>query len=367
MADSQPGQVRIAVADGAVLLDYALWRPGAPDGVGELHRGRIEAVLPALGGAFIAIGGGATGFLPLSGSASPAPEGTPLGVEIVRAAQGGKGPRLAARPLPADVDVSGPPALVRPGPSPLDHLAARHDAAPIRVNDPSLRAEAAPALRPRMTVTTDGFPSGIEDQVAALASPDIALPGGMRASIHPTPALVAIDLDAGAASADRAPRQAAQFAANRMALPPLLHQLRLRDLSGAILLDLAGLPSRKRPALRDDIAAVLARDPAAPRLLGFTALGLAEILRPRQRPPLHELLAGPHAAALAALRDVAAAAAFPGAPLPDIHASLPVAAAIDGDAAARRWFERRYGRAPLVRADPALSGHAWTLIPGHRA
>ena len=42
-AATSPGEVRVAVVDGNRLLDYALWRPGAPDGVGDLHRGRVIA------------------------------------------------------------------------------------------------------------------------------------------------------------------------------------------------------------------------------------------------------------------------------------------------------------------------------------
>ena len=41
----------------AILLDYAIWRPGAPDGVGDVHRGRVIARVPAMAGAFVALGG----------------------------------------------------------------------------------------------------------------------------------------------------------------------------------------------------------------------------------------------------------------------------------------------------------------------
>jgi len=42
---------------------YAIWRPGAPDGVGDIHRGRVIARVPAMAGAFVALDG-AEGFLP---------------------------------------------------------------------------------------------------------------------------------------------------------------------------------------------------------------------------------------------------------------------------------------------------------------
>ena len=54
LAACSPGEVRVAVLRDADLLDYAIWRPGAPDGVGDLHRGRVIARVPAMAGAFVA-------------------------------------------------------------------------------------------------------------------------------------------------------------------------------------------------------------------------------------------------------------------------------------------------------------------------
>ena len=98
--------------------------------------------------------------------------------------------------------------------------------------------------------------------------------------------------DTASATAGREPKAAMQEAANRAALPELVRQIRLRNLSGAILVDLAGLSLRRRAALAEPLRAALATDPVGPRLLGFTAGGLAEIQRPRLHPPLHEMLAG---------------------------------------------------------------------------
>ncbi len=175
---------------------------------------------------------------------------------------------------------------------------------------------------------------------------------------------MAIDVDGGTSSAGRQPKQHAQFAANRAAIGPLLHQLRLRNLSGAILIDLAGLASRKRAALRPEIEAALALDPLAPRLLGFTALGLVEILRPRLRPPLHELLAGPHAAGLAALRAALRQVAAPPHRLPRLVASLAVVGALERDVAARAALAARAGQPIRFRADAALPDTAWSLDHG---
>ncbi len=94
-AACSPGEVRVAAVQDGVLVDYALWRPGRPDGVGDVHRGRVTAVVPGMAGAFVALGG-ADGFLPDSAGAAGRGVGDVLAVRVVRAAQGGKGPRLAA-------------------------------------------------------------------------------------------------------------------------------------------------------------------------------------------------------------------------------------------------------------------------------
>ena len=78
LASCSPGEMRVAVVDDALpehaLLDYALHRPGAPDGVGDLFLGRIEAVLPAMGGAFV-LAGQDSAFLPDRDGAAGRSEG----------------------------------------------------------------------------------------------------------------------------------------------------------------------------------------------------------------------------------------------------------------------------------------------------
>ncbi|MCE2564889.1 ribonuclease E/G [Komagataeibacter sp. FNDCF1] len=289
-ASSSPGEVRIAVTGHDVLLDFALWRPDMADGVGDIYRARVSAHVPALGGTFITLPGlEQAGFLPDSEGLGPLTQGQTVLVTITRSAQGGKGVRLGARNLPPDLPGGSEPGLLRRGPTPLEQLARQYPDAPILIDDATIAAMLPAALHPRLTRVTSAFDSDLRAKVDALEDPVVSLPGGMSASITPTPALVAIDMDGGATSMDRRPKQTAQFAANRDALPDLLRQLRLRNLSGAIIVDVAGLAIRKRRALAETVETLLKDDPLRPRFLGFTALGLAEIVRPRVHPPLHEL------------------------------------------------------------------------------
>lgn len=354
LVETSPGEWRIAVAAEGELLDFALWRPGLPDGVGDLYLGRVIARVPAMGGAFVALPG-AEGFLPDAAGGKAAGAGDLLPVEVTRAAQGGKGPRLSAAPARDEGLSAGgeAPKLLRRGPNPVFGLAARYPKAPVLAGDPAVVARLRSDLGSRISLRTKAFDTEIADQVAALAAPEFTLPGGGRMHIWPTPALTAIDLDAGAASADRRDKRAAQAALNQAAIPALARQIRLRNLSGAIYVDFAGMAQRHRVTLAPALTAALAADPVPTRLLGFTALGLAEILRARVHPPLHELLAGPYAAGLAALARAEAELAR------SLQAAPDVVHALAADPVALAEFEHRTGWALMLRSDPALPAGTW--------
>ncbi len=356
LAACSPGEVRVALQSGDTLLDYAIWRPGKPDGVGDLLRGRVTARAPAMAGSFVALDG-TEGFLPDSEGGAELREGDFVSVRVTRAAQGGKGPRLTARLRPEQC----PPAR---GPGALLELAERHPDAPVLLDDAGLAARLRAALGNRLNVVARAFDEEVEERVETLAQPTVELCNGVRLHIHATPALVAIDIDTGAAAAARQGKAAAHLAANRTALPVLAEQIRLRNLSGAILVDFAGLPPRRRASFGPALHAVLADDPLRPRLLGFTALGLAEIVRPRVHPPLHELLAGPHAAGLAALRRIAAEVTARPHVAPVLRASPSVVSALQEDTEALPDLARRTGRSLILRSDPNLAETAWTIETG---
>jgi Ribonuclease G/E len=365
LAACSPGEVRIAAVDGSGLVDYAVWRPGAPDGVGDLHRGRTAARVRVMAGAFVRLESGADGFLPDSEGGACVTEGQALAVRVMRAAQGGKGPRLTARLEASEAALAGTglPALLRRGPGALERLAALHPQAPVELDDAAVAAALRPVLGERLRLVRAAFDDEVASAAEVLAAPAAALPGGARLTVHPTPALTAIDVDLGAATGARGGKARTQFAVNRALLPALARQLRLRNLSGAILVDLGGVSVARRARLGPELQAALDADPLAPRLLGFTALGLAEILRPRIHPPLHEVLSGPHAAGLAALRAAWSALAAQPHLVPALRAAPAVEAALRGDKVATADWQRRTGRGFPVRADPTLPACGWSLDP----
>lgn len=371
-ASWNPGEVRVAAVADRVLVDYALWRPGTPDGVGDIYRGRVSAIVPPMAGAFVTLpgspagaGSGPTrmeGFLPDSEGAKGLNEGAMIAVRVTRAAQGGKGPRLSAR-VEADEDGSGDKTLrlLQRGIDPLRELAARFPTAEVLVDDPALAASLRPDLGERLRRVAQAFDDEIETEVETLASPDVMLASGVRLSVHPTPALVAIDVDAGGALAGRDGAARRHLTLNVSVVPAIAQQIRLRNLSGAILIDVAGMKPKQRTALLPAFAAALADDPLRPRLLGFTALGLAEISRPRVRPPLHEMMAGALASGLAAIRSLARASRTePGRRLA-LRASPAVLAALQADAVALAELARITGQGLNSRSDPSLPGDRWYI------
>ena len=113
----------------------------------------------------------------------------------------------------------------------------------------SLRAD----LGDRVTVVRQAFDDAIEAEVDGLAASEVTLASGVRLSVHPTPALVAIDIDGGGAltgarrDSDAAARRHLEL--NTAVVPEIARQIRLRNLSGAILVDLAGMKAKQRTLL----------------------------------------------------------------------------------------------------------------------
>lgn len=342
-ASASPGEIRVAVLRDRALWDYALWRPGRSDRVGDVYRGRVTARMAALAGSFVEIEG-ESGFLPES--EAKAPEGTVLGVRVVRAAHGGKGPRLAAAEVPA-----GPTGLVAAGPTPLEEMRARYPAAALVADDRALGGRHVPRA----------FDEVLEADVEALAAPEMTLSGGGRAFVSITPALTAIDVDLGGFAA-RGGKAASHRALNLAAIPDLARAIRLRNLGGAILVDFAGLVGRRQKLLGAALATALAEDPLGATLLGFSHLGLAEIRRPRVHAPLAELLAGPHAKGLAALRAAAREAAAAPSAVPALRAAPAILAALEADPVALPAYRTATGRGLILRADPAIAD--WVLDRG---
>lgn len=361
VVSASPGERRTALLNGDTLLEAWVERPARPDGVGDLHRARVTALAPAMAGAFLLLGDGSTGFLPeREASATRQPigasvnEGMVLPVRITRAAQGGKGPRVTARISPAEaVAAAGvpgnAPALLARGPTAVERLMRAYAAAPVITDSAALRVTLGAA---RVTMVHRAFDDALEAEFAQLAEPEVRLPGGGRILVCPTPALTALDVDAGSAAGSSDPL--AQERLNLAAVQEAARQIRLRNLAGPILLDVAGMAPKRREALAEPLAKAL--DPQC-TLKGLGPLGLFEMLRARVHPPLQEVLGWPPSAltlGLAALRQAAReAAAAPGRRLA-LRAAPAVVSALETLPGALADFAEAATWPVSLRADAAL-------------
>ena len=108
--------------------------------------------------------------------------------------------------------------------------------------------------------------------------------------IEYTEAMTVIDVNSGKYDGHRNREETFRLI-NLEAAEEIAMQLRLRNLSGIILVDFIDLAEPEhREELQKALNGALAKDPQKAVLVDFTALGLAEITRKKVRRPLHETI-----------------------------------------------------------------------------
>ena len=125
---------------------------------------------------------------------------------------------------------------------------------------------------------------GVLEAVDALLSPRISLPGSADAFVEATRALVAVDVNTGNDTS-----LAAGLKANIAVARELPRQLALRGLGGQVVIDFAPMPKRDRAALDQVLQAAFRGAGSETTLVGWTAMGLYELTRKRDRVPLARL------------------------------------------------------------------------------
>lgn len=115
----------------------------------------------------------------------------------------------------------------------------------------------------------------LDDVLETLGQPVVALPGGGDIVIEPTEALVAIDVNGGA--------NPNPLAVNLRAMQEIARQIRLRDLSGMLVIDALKMKQRTdRAKVLNALTRATANDPAKVQVFGITKLGLIELTRGRR-------------------------------------------------------------------------------------
>lgn len=122
------------------------------------------------------------------------------------------------------------------------------------------------------------------DQVEELLQPYIILKNGGNIIIQETAALIAIDVNRGGDTRSN-------LAINLEAVGEVGEQLRMRNLSGIIIIDCLKMTKKAdRQKLTEALNAIATEDPCTVQVHGFTSLGLAELTRQRRSPTLRDRL-----------------------------------------------------------------------------
>ena len=121
-------------------------------------------------------------------------------------------------------------------------------------------------------------------------SEKVWLKSGAYLIIQPTEALTVIDVNTGKNVAKK-DMQENFLKINKEAAIEIAHQLRLRNISGIIVVDFMNLASKEaEEELMSTFRAELKKDPIPTQLIDMTKLGLVEVTRKKVRKSLHELL-----------------------------------------------------------------------------
>jgi hypothetical protein len=258
--DDGPGETwGVACRDGEPLQIFYAREGDAPaNRLGAESVGRVTALLPGGGGAFVDLGAGEPfGFL-AKGSVAV---GQAVRVTVSAEPRGGKGPALTLSGAG-----EGAPRLLKPGPAVAEWLAR---AAP--GVDPETGAAAIEAVR--------------EAREAALAT--VVTAGGLNVAIERTRALVAVDLDfAGVAGRDGGK---AREAANRRGLALAARRIALKRWAGLVVIDLIGTSQAPERVLS---AAKTAFADTGVTFGPLSRFGLLQLSLPWRQTPIEEALFG---------------------------------------------------------------------------
>lgn len=131
----------------------------------------------------------------------------------------------------------------------------------------------------------------IEKHLEDALSKHVWLKSGADLVIEPTEALTVIDVNTGKYDGNKKDREETFLKINLEAATEIARQLKLRNLSGIIIVDFINLESTEnRIKLIDHITDVLKSDPVPSFFIDITKLGLVEITRKKIKRPLHEIL-----------------------------------------------------------------------------
>jgi Rne/Rng family ribonuclease len=282
--------------------------------IGAIFLGRVERIEPSLNAAFVEIGLGRAGLLPLKKQGQQPTEGAAIAVQVRRDEHEGKAVRLSAtiqsglayQEQLAQAKAQGRiPACLVPPPSAWQTCLAALDPEEIeevicdrRVDVGAVQrwcASHAPELtdRVRHVPARDWQPERAEadEEIAAALDETVPLPCGGNLLVEPVRTLTAIDVNSAAATRNGGIELTA-LTVNLEAAREVPRQLALRNLGGIVVVDFIDLENRnKREQVLEALRGAAAIDPAIEWIGNMSRLGLVEILRRRRGATLAEMWA----------------------------------------------------------------------------
>lgn len=216
---------------------------------------------------------------------------------------------------------------------------------------------------------------GVEDQLDAMHEAQVELKSGGYIVIHPTEALVSIDVNSGRATKERHIEETA-LRTNLEAADEVARQLRLRDLAGLIVVDFIDMedPRHNREVERR-LKDAMKGDRARIQLGRISPFGLLEMSRQRMRPSIYEtasstcptchgtgFIRSPESSSLQVLRALTDEAIKGGDGHAEIKVPSPVALFLLNEK--RRHLlsvEDRFGLGVTIRADDSLPPSDFSL------
>ena len=132
---------------------------------------------------------------------------------------------------------------------------------------------------------------GISSKLAKAFEKKVWLKSGGNLVIEPTEALTVIDVNTGKAVDGKRKKETTFFKINCEAAMESARQIRMRNLSGIILIDFIDMKEKENiQKLMHLLRTELAKDMTKTVLVDMTKLGLVEITRMKKSPPLREVL-----------------------------------------------------------------------------
>lgn len=321
-----------AVAENGRLVEYIPFRK--EDCAGQILRGRVDRMMPGLGAAFVDIGRNKDGFLPLKESSQTFTEpdfrsGDRILVQIRKEETGNKGAFLTR-----DISLAGSYLILMPR--------NRFTGVSARVKDPEERSrmlrtgkalagdrfgivmrEAAagmpeemlreeldrlttqwneilngadPEIDPEDELVRDYVPRGterieraeklppnLERQLREAEHRKIRLPNGGNIVIDRCEAMTVIDVNS-ASDSGEGNRRETVLRTNMEACEEIMIQVRLRNLSGILILDMIDMETEEdRACVLRALEEAFQRDRIKTVIHGYTSLGLIEMTRKRSR------------------------------------------------------------------------------------